>query len=349
MVIKYRPKHTRYIEAQIEKIYEEALVVPKRPGPGVKPQYYFHVTPEQEEQIIELVEQLPPEKQEEYFVVQEEPVTPIEPPPSPIISKRPVTYGRTAVPHVPKPPTPEVLKVGRAVLPVPIPREQIVSPHEIFKEPVTTTLFKATEALLHPEQVIAGFLPEDKRQAYLGTVEPLTHVRETPALKSFEEFAYVPAGFVGTFERYWVPSIPTPSTAIMQPIFEGGRLTEAQFLAEHPGYALGGFLGEWFQAKYIWGPPTEKVLSKVKAWGQKAYQLGHEKLGMKLPEWAQKRLWGYKMEHWLKTSPVEPILPETTDAFEVLVKGPSGWTRQTMVTTYDKTSDMFKVLVNRRL
>jgi len=262
----------RAIEQQILSVYEEAPIVRVKERVDTRFTFkeYYRPTPAQQEQLIQLVEQLPVEKQQKYVTIPEEPITPIQPEPSPIVSRRPTTYGRTAVPHVPKPPSEKVLKVGRAVLAEPIPREQIVSPHEILKEPVTTTLFKVTEALLHPEQVIVALLPEKKREAYLETVEPLTHVRETPALKSFEEFAYVPSGFVGAFERYVQPGIPTPSTAVLQPIFEGGKLTEAQFLAEHPGYALGALVGEWVQAKYIFGPMLERGWRGVKAVTPKA-------------------------------------------------------------------------------
>jgi len=105
--------------------------------------------------------------------------------------------------------------------------------------------------------------------------------------KIAKEVGFIPVGFVATFERYVRPGIPTPSTALFQPIFEGGRVTEAKFLVEHPGYALGGLMGEWAQAKYIFGP----IIEKIGGVGAKVYKFGHEKIGLKLPAWVQKRLW----------------------------------------------------------
>jgi len=255
----------RRIEKEILSIFEEAPVVRVKERVGTRFTFteYYRPTPTQQEQIVQLAEELPLEKQQKYVFVPGEPK-----PSTPILTKR-ITYGRTGVPHVPKAPSEKVLKVGRAVLAEPIPREQIVSPHEILKEPVTTSLFKVTEALLHPEKIVAELLPKDKREAYLGTVEPLTHVRETPALKSFERFARVPVGFVASFERYVQPGLPTPSTAVFEPIFYG-TTKEAEFLVEHPGYALGALLGEWVQARYIFGPLVERGWRGVKAVTPKA-------------------------------------------------------------------------------
>ena len=247
------------IEEQITAIYEQVPVVRTRPARGKPIMEYYKPSLEQEQKIIELVQQLPPEKRAKYIV---------EPPPA---ERERVSMMGTIMERVSPP------SIG--VLPPQVTRE-------LRKIPVTMTLMKGIEtAVEHPEVVAADImgLKGEKREEYLEFAGPILERFKGPKMKTIwgeeyragglttlKEFAYVPVGFIGTVEAYVRPGVPTPVGAVIEPFLYGGRAEQARFLVEHPGYALGGLLGEFAQAKAIgWaaGKAWEKAVPKtVKEW-----------------------------------------------------------------------------------
>jgi len=297
MVIKYRPRPSASpretivsspskIEQQIEAIYQEAPVVRTRPARGKPVKQYYEPTPEQAEKIIELAVQLPPEKQAKYIVVPTEPKS-----------------RRLTAPGEPFPSYPSYRGYGVTPITIISAKWQKIEPLAIreVRESVgevglTRTLMKGAEAL----QAAKPWSME-ARYPYMRT--PMGEAEKFWA----REAGYVPAGFVGTFERYVRGDIPTPSTAVLEPIFDGGKLSEAQFLLEHPGYAFGGFIGEYAQAKYIWGPALQKawsglkrvpIVQKVPISIEKAKHSVVESIISKAPERIQKWYFGPYWKEW---------------------------------------------------
>lgn len=203
-------------------------------------------------------------------------------------------YRYTVMPEVAlpqlKPPTapigrfPERLPLAQpeATLPAAtrFPEKQIIEPIEVPPGGFTMWLVKSVETLFEKEPTTLGDILGIKHPEFL---EPVSEIigGERP-WETAEEFALVPVGFVGSFERWARGDIPTPITAITQPIFERGKVTEAQFLMGHPGYAFGALIGEYVQAKAVGALISKTPLGKFE---QKVYE---KVVGERVRSWLTK-------------------------------------------------------------
>lgn len=139
---------------------------------------------------------------------------------------------------------------------------------------LTGTLMKGAETLMeHPEVVFADILglKGKKRERAIERGAPATRLMKQPGIKSLKQSVYFPIGFAAGVEAYVRPEIATPTGAVMEPILHGGRTTQAEYLLEHPGYALGALYSEYLQAKAVgwalgkaWGGVKRVVPESVK-------------------------------------------------------------------------------------
>lgn len=151
--------------------------------------------------------------------------------------------------------------------------------------------------------------------------------KKTPALGPFEwtkQAFYAPAGFAKTFD-FTATSLsgslmttaisPLPVTTLGPFTFGAGGFTTAPLseywktTAEHPGLIAGEIFGEYFLAKYIWGPALEKVYAKAKGPATRFYRYMQKH---QVPSWQMGEAWKYSHPHYVLDTQLNRMLNRLT-------------------------------------